>query len=255
MLYVDIKFNDPSILKHTAHVDFNDKNPEKVRFVEVNSMSAVVEHLTAKYYDDRAICNSVDESSLWRLNPDEKNEIRWTRFYNFIFFLTSPKTIIETATKTRLDSLSENDGNRLDLSALFVDPDNLVDIIMLNNLDSITVNRNPNTDYELSHKTHVDVDLDRNTIFRFNQSPQKYLKVTLGNNKYSRTLFDRFQIPDATINEYLNRRWDLLQQWKKECNYKNGNGKIATFVKSSLSTTPTGSTGATSIYVYRYKCH
>ena len=28
--YVDNKFNDPSIIKNTAHVDFNDKNPDNV---------------------------------------------------------------------------------------------------------------------------------------------------------------------------------------------------------------------------------
>ena len=39
--YVDKEFNDPIIIKNTAHVDFNDKNPDNVRFVKVNSMTAV----------------------------------------------------------------------------------------------------------------------------------------------------------------------------------------------------------------------
>ena len=39
--YVDNKFNDPCKMKNTAHVDFNDKNFHKVRFVKVNSLPAV----------------------------------------------------------------------------------------------------------------------------------------------------------------------------------------------------------------------
>ena len=54
---------DPSIIRNTAHVDFNDKNIDKVKFVKVNSLPAVGEHLTAKYYVDNSISNSVEEAS------------------------------------------------------------------------------------------------------------------------------------------------------------------------------------------------
>ena len=54
--------NDPSIISNSALVDFNDKDFDSVRFVKVNSMPAVAEHSTAKYYVDNAISNSVDES-------------------------------------------------------------------------------------------------------------------------------------------------------------------------------------------------
>ena len=53
--FVDKKFNDPSITKNTAHVDFNDKNLDNVRFIKVNSMPSLGEHLTAKYFVDNAI--------------------------------------------------------------------------------------------------------------------------------------------------------------------------------------------------------
>ena len=53
--YVDNKFNDPTIKKNTTHVDFNDKNLDNVRFIKVNSMPAVGEQLTAKFYDDHAL--------------------------------------------------------------------------------------------------------------------------------------------------------------------------------------------------------
>ena len=53
--YVDNEIKDPSIIKNTAHVDFNVKNHDNVRFVKVNSLPAVGEHLTAEYYVDNAI--------------------------------------------------------------------------------------------------------------------------------------------------------------------------------------------------------
>ena len=46
--YVDEKIDDPSIIKKTTHVDFNDKNLDNVRFIKVNSFPAIPEHLTAK---------------------------------------------------------------------------------------------------------------------------------------------------------------------------------------------------------------
>ena len=39
----------------TAHVDFNDKNLDNVRFIKMNSLPAVSLHLTHKDYVDNAI--------------------------------------------------------------------------------------------------------------------------------------------------------------------------------------------------------
>ena len=64
---------------------------------------------------------------------------------------TSPKTIIEILTKSYVDSLHDNSRNRRDLSLVFKDKDNEVDSRKLTNLDSVTVNRNPNSDNELSN--------------------------------------------------------------------------------------------------------
>ena len=99
--YVDNKFNDPSIIKNTAQVDFNDKNLDNVRFVKVNSMPAVGEHLTAKYYVDNAISKAIDESSLLRLDPDEKLE---QDFLVLNSSITSLKITIELPTKNYIDS-------------------------------------------------------------------------------------------------------------------------------------------------------
>ena len=74
--YVDSRFNDPRFIRNNAHVDFNDKNLDNVRFVKVNSLPAVSEHLTPKLYVDDAIRNSIDESSLLRFDPDDKIKSR-----------------------------------------------------------------------------------------------------------------------------------------------------------------------------------
>ena len=41
--YVDYKFNDAGILKNSAHVDFNDKNLNNVRFIKISSFPAIPE--------------------------------------------------------------------------------------------------------------------------------------------------------------------------------------------------------------------
>ena len=70
-LYVDTMFIDPSIIKNSALVDFNDKNPDNVRLVKINSLPAVREHVTAKFYVDQAISNSVGEPTLVGNNQDK----------------------------------------------------------------------------------------------------------------------------------------------------------------------------------------
>ena len=69
---VDKKFIEPSIIQNTTLDDFKEKNRDNVRFVKVNIMAAVGEHLTTKLYVDQAHSNSVDESSVLRLYLDEK---------------------------------------------------------------------------------------------------------------------------------------------------------------------------------------
>ena len=70
--YVDNLFNNPSIIKNTEHIDLNDRNITNARFIQVNQLPQIDNHLTAKLYVDNTISESVDESSLLRLDPDEK---------------------------------------------------------------------------------------------------------------------------------------------------------------------------------------
>ena len=64
--YVDDKFNDPSILKNTVHIDLNDRNITNARLTQVNQLPQINSHLTAKLYVD----NSINETSIVRNNQD-----------------------------------------------------------------------------------------------------------------------------------------------------------------------------------------
>ena len=61
----------------------------------------------------------------------------------------------------------------------------------LSNLDSVTVNRGPTSDNELSTKKYIDDELDRSTILRFNQTLQNYLNVSVGDDTYNLTKSDK----------------------------------------------------------------
>ena len=143
--YVDNKFNDLSIIKNTNHVDFNDKNIDNVGLIKRNKMPAFPEYLTPKIYVHYAI----SESPLLGLDPDEKLNLDEQDSLLLNFTLTLPNTIIELPTKSYVDSLHENSRNRRDLSSVFNDQDNEFDNNKLTNLDSVSVNRNPNLDEEL----------------------------------------------------------------------------------------------------------
>ena len=59
-----------------------------------------------------------------------------------------------------------------DLSSVFNDQNSEFDNINLTNLDSDTVNRNPIPDNELFNEKYLDDELDKNTVFRINQTLQ-----------------------------------------------------------------------------------
>ena len=255
--YVDNLFNDPSIIKNTAHVDFNDKNLDNVRFVKVNSMPAVGEHLTAKYYVDNAISNSVDEVSLLRLDPNEKLELDKQDSIILNSTLTDPTTIIEIPTKAYIDSLhEENERSRRDLGIDFYDEstdlvknnqDNTFNDNKLTNLDSVTVNRDPNSDSELANKKYIDDQLDKNTVVRFNQTLDNYLKVSVGNDIYNLTKYNKIQLTDTTVMRVGNGGAFILPLWKIICNNKNNNGKISNFIRTTRTNSPTSQSGATAL--------
>ena len=102
--YVDNKFNDPSIIKNSDHVDFNDKDLNNVRCIKVNSIPTLEEQLTPKIYVDQAISDGVDNSSILRLDPYEKLKLDDQNSIILNSTLTLPKTIIEIPNKSYVDN-------------------------------------------------------------------------------------------------------------------------------------------------------
>ena len=208
--YVDNKFNDSSIIKKTDHVDFNDKILDNVHSIKINSFPTLEEHLTPKIYVDNAISYSVDDASLLRLDPDEKLKLDEPDSILLNSTLTSPKTIIELPTKSYVDSLhGENERSRRDLGIDFYD--------------------------------------ESSTLVRFNQTLQNYLKVSVGNDAYNLTKYNKISITDITEIKFLNSGNALLQKWKIYCNNKNNQSRISDFIKSTKTNSPTGFSGATSL--------
>ena len=117
----------------------------------------------------------------------------------------------------------------------------------LKNIDSITVNRNPSLDSEVTNKNYVNDELDKNTIVRFNQTLENYLKVTVGDTVYNLTNYIKIQLTDITTIKYPNSGGYLLPYWRIFCNDKNNNGKIQNFLRSTKSNSPTGDSGATGL--------
>ena len=102
-IYVDVKYNDPSIIKNTTHVDFFDKYLDNFHSIKVNSFPTFEEQLTPKSYVDQAISDGVDESSLLRLDPNENIKLDEQNSIVLNSTLTLPKTIMKLPTKSYID--------------------------------------------------------------------------------------------------------------------------------------------------------
>ena len=92
----------------------------------------------------------------------------------------------------------------------------------------------------MANKKHVDELIGDGNILRFNQTLQIYLKVSVGNDTYNLTKYDKIQITDTTIIKPPNRGGYLLQNWVIKCNDKNNKGKIKNFNESTKTNSPTG---------------
>ena len=202
--YVVNKFNDPSIITDTHHVGLNEKNLDNIRFVRVNNMPAVEEHLTPKNCVDNAICDII----------------------------------------SYVDNLYEINRIIRDLSSVFNYQDNEFDINKLTDLDSVVVNRDPSSDNELANRKLVDDSTGEGNVLVFNQTLENYLKVSAGNDTYSLSKNDKIQITDTTIIKYPNTGSYLLQNWVIKCNDKNGVGKIQKTIKRTKTNSPTSFSGA-----------
>ena len=73
------------------------------------------------------------------------------------------------------------------MSSVFNDQANEVNNIKLTNLDSVSGNRNPKSDNEVSNKKSADDSKGEGRIVRFNQTQGNYLQVSVGNDTYNST--------------------------------------------------------------------
>ena len=84
-------------------------------------------------------------------------------------------------------------------------------------------------------------------VLRFNQTIENCLKVSVGNDTYNLTKYDKTQITDMTNMKHPNAGGHLLQKWKIKCNDKNDHGKNHDFKKSTKTNSSTSYSGATSL--------
>ena len=183
--YVDTLFNDSSIIKNTAHIDLNDRNITNARFIQVNQLPQIDSHLTAKLYVD----NSINETSLVRNNKDNDFGNYNLTNINTITLNKQAENDNEVITKAYVDPFhQENERSRRDVGLDFYDESN--DLVKnnqdndfndnkLTNINSITINNNPSDDNHVSNKKYIDDEIDKNTIVRFSQTLDNYLKYLL----------------------------------------------------------------------------
>ena len=231
----------------------NDRNITNARFIKVNQLPQIDSHLTAKLYVD----NSIDESSLVRNNKDNNFGNYNLTNINSITLNKQAENDNEVITKAYVDQFhNDNERNRRDVGLSFYNEE--VDLVKnnqdndfndnkLTNINSITINKSPTDNDHVSNKKYVDDQLDKNTIVRFSQTLENYLKVSVGNDNYNLTKNDKIQKIDSTVMRVGNGGAFILPLWKIICNNKNNNGKISNFIKTTKSNSPTSQSGATSL--------
>ena len=237
-IYVDNLFKDASLLKNTAHFDFNDRNITNARFIQANQWPQIDSHLTPRLYVNIAM----DELSLVRNNKNNDSGKYNLTNINSITLNTQAVNDNEVITKAYADQFhNDKERNRRDLGIDFYkessdivknNQDNDLNDNKLTNINSTTINNNPTDDNHVSNKKFIDNELDKNTIVRFNQTLQNYLKVSVGNDTYNLTKHNKIQITDTTTMKDGNTGGYLLPYWKIICNDKNNNGKIQNFIKN-----------------------
>ena len=203
--YADNLFNDPSIVKNTAHIDLNDRNITNCRFLSVNQMPQIDSHLTAKLYVD----TEIDQPSPVRNNQDNDFNNNNLTNINSITLNTQAVNDNQVITKAYVDQFhDDNERNRRDVGLSFYNEE--VDLVKnnqdnnfndnkLTNINSISINNNPTDNDHVSNKKYIDDQLDKNTFLRFSQTLGNYLKVSVGNNTYNLTKYDKIQITDSTV--------------------------------------------------------
>ena len=72
------------------------------------------------------------------------------------------------------------------------------------------------------------------------------MKVSVGNDVYNFTKYDKIQLIDGTETKHANGAY-LLPRWKVICNDTKNNGVTTIFIRVSKTSSPTSQSGATSL--------
>ena len=203
------------------------------------------------------IDNLFNDPSLIKTNKDNDfGNYNLTNF-NSITLNTQAENDNQVITKAYVDQFhQENERSGRDLGIDFYNEsndlvknnqDNNFNDNKLTNLDSITINNNPSDDDHVTNKKYVDDQLDKNTIVRFIQTLQNYLKVSVGSDIYHLTKYNKIQLTNETVLKAPNSGSYLLPLWRIVCNDRNKNGKQNNFFKSTKTSSPTADSGATSL--------
>ena len=221
---------------------------DQYRIKNLPNPISIKEAVSKNYVD-----NSIDEISIVRNNRDNDFGNYNLTNINSITLNKQAENDNEVITKAYVDQFhEENERSRRDLGIDFYNEsselvknnhDNDLNDNKLTNIDSITINRNPILDNEVSNKKYIDDELDKNTIVRFNLTLQNYLKVSIGSDTYNLTKYNKIQLTDTTVIKAGNSGGYVLQNWNIKCNDRNGNGKIANFIKSTKTNSPSSNSG------------
>ena len=240
----------------------NDRNVTNARFFQVSQWPQIDFHLTPKLYVD----NAVDESSLVRNNQvNDFNNINLTSI-NSITLNKQAEKDNEILTKAFVHQFhQENERSRRDVGLDFYDEsndlvknnqDNDLNDKKITNINSIRINNNPTNDNHVSNKKYIDDELDKNTVVRFSQTLQNYLKVSVGNDTYNLSKYDKIQLIDVTEIRYPNIGITLLPKWKIKNLNKLDGVKVSNFLRSTITNPPTSLLGATALppigYAFMY---
>ena len=71
--------------------------------------------------------------------------------------------------------------------------------------------------------------------------------MSVRNDTYNLTKYDKIQITDTTEMRYPNIGSDLLKKWNIKCNNKNNQSRITVFLKSTKTNSPMTRSGGESL--------
>ena len=249
-LFVQKPYLRTNYIESNIEEDIDLKNQYRIK--NLPDPISITEACNKNYID-----NAIDKSSLVRNNKDNNFGNYNLTNINSITLNKQAENDSEVITKAYVDQFhQENERSRRDLGINFYNEssdlvknnqDNDFNNNKLINLDSITINRNPTLDNEVSNKKYIDDEIDKNTILRFNQTLSNYLKVSVGSDIYNLTKYEKNYITDLTEMRAPNNGLYLLQNWVILCKDRNNNSKINNFIKSTKTQSSTEDSGATAL--------